>query len=193
MAGSTITAEQAAKRLGISLRTLLRWRDAGRISEAPRAGRTVMFYAKDVDALYYAERGMPTPETLGLEEIYARLAALDSWEDVDALRRDVAATICATAEDKQPLEDAYRAACAMAATHPDEWARGNWARTARQYGAWLGRPDTYTEGLIGKMQSSPYMTYEAAKAKADAAPRDPAQAIATRALGGGGPKSVNCA
>ena len=174
----TITAEQAAKRLGITVRTLWRWREAGKIAEAPRVGHYAMFYAADVDRILYETKGIPTVAELDVADVYKRLVEADSWEDIDALKADLAAAICARAEDKAPLEKSYKAACSMAATHPDEEARGRWTRTAKRHGAWLGITEAETESRIARRESSPYVTYASAKGELEAAPRDPAYAIA---------------
>lgn len=175
----TITAEQAAKRLGITTRTLWRWVDAGKIRDAPRTGNYRMFYAKDVDALLYETKGIPTVADLTVFDVYKRLMEADTWEDVDALRSDMEAAICAHAENKGPLEDAYRAATSMAATHPREDARERWARTAREYGMWLGITAEDTDRAIRhKGRKGSYVTYESARAELEAAPRNPAYVIA---------------
>lgn len=175
----TITAAQAAKRLGITTRTLWRWAEAGKIRDAPRAGNMRMFYAKDVDALLYETKGIPTVAELDVADVYKRLVEADSWEDIDALKADLAAAICARAEDKAPLEKSYRAACSMAATHPEEAARDRWARTARQYGTWLGITAEDTDKAIrSKGREGSYTTYASAKGELEAAPRDPAYEIA---------------
>ena len=174
-----ITAAQAAKRLGITTRTLWRWVEAGKIKDAPRAGNYRMFYAKDVDALLYETRGIPTVADLTAFDVYRRLIEAQSWEDVDALKSDLAAAICAHAEDKGPLERAYKAATSMAATHPREDARDRWTRTAREYGLWLGITDEDTDKAIRrKGRRGSYVTFESAKAELEAAPLDPAYAIA---------------
>lgn len=77
-----ITAQEAARRLGINIRTLWRWRDAGKLKEAGRMGKTVTFYAKDVDAL----RGVKHEDSLTVEDVYERLSEADSWEDVQQLK-----------------------------------------------------------------------------------------------------------
>lgn len=173
-----ITAEEAARRLGINLRTLWRWRDAGKIAEAGRVGRSVMFYAPDVDAL----RGIDSSRDLDMADVYRRLAEAETWEDVHALAHDVADTLCSHAgeEGRGEIRKAWRAACAMAATHPQENARGAWAGMARRYGAWLGKSREETDALIARRATG---TYENAKAEAEAAPKDPAYAVA--ALGAG--------
>lgn len=174
-----ITAEQTAKRLGITTRTLWRWVAAGKIRDAPRTGNYRMFYAQDVDALLYETRGIPTVAALTVPDVYKRLAEAESWDDVDALKADMAAAICARADDKAPLEDAYRAATSMAATHPDEDARDRWARTARRYGTWLGiTAEDTRKDIANKGRKGSYVTYETAKAQLEAAPSDPAYAIA---------------
>lgn len=180
----TITAQQAAKRLGITTRTLWRWAEAGRIKDAPRAGNMRMFYAADVDAILYERDGVPAVAELGVADVYKRLLVADSWEDIDALKADLAAAICARAEDKAPLEAAYKAATSMAATHPEEDARDRWTATARQYGAWLGITAEDTDRSIrNKGREGSYCTYESAKAELEAAPRDPAYAIAAASNG----------
>lgn len=174
-----ITAEQAAKRLGITTRTLWRWVAAGKIQDAPRTGNYRMFYAKDVDALLYETKGIPTIADLTMFDVYKRLMEVESWEDVDALKSDMEAAICAHAKDKGPLEDAYKAATSMAATHPREDVRDRWTRTARQYGAWLGITAANVDKAIrNKGRKGSYTTYESAKAELEAAPRNPAYAIA---------------
>lgn len=172
-----ITAEDAARRLGINLRTLWRWRDAGKIHEAGRAGRTVMFYALDVDALL----GIDAARSLDLADVYMRMTEVESWEDFRALKRDVAATLCthATGEGLQAVEQSWRAACGLAATHPKEDARDRWARTARQYGMWLGKDPKETDAAIERRgRAGSFSTYEAALAEADKAPYDPAYTVA---------------
>jgi len=169
-----ITAEEAARRLGVTLRTLWRWRDAGKIDEAGRIGRCVTFYARDVDALL----GVDAARDLDMADVYKRLAEANTWEDVDALRNDVANTICAHADSngREIIGRAWRAACAMAATHPHEDERKEWRRTARRYGAWLGKGAEATDALIARRAAG---SYESAKAEAGAAPLDPAYAVAS--------------
>lgn len=185
-----ITAEEAARRLGINLRTLWRWRDAGRIAEAGRVGRSVMFYAPDVDAL----RGVDASRDLDMADVYRRLTEADTWEDVHALKSDVADTLCthADAEGQEAIRKAWRAACAMAATHPQEDARAGWTRTARRYGAWLGMSAKDTDTLIARRAAG---SYESAVAEAEAAPVDPAYTVAALSKGGAwgddGAMSVN--
>lgn len=185
-----ITAEEAAGRLGINLRTLWRWRDSGKIAEAGRVGRSVMFYALDVDAL----RGIDTSHDLNMADVYRRLAEADTWEDVHALKSDVADTICthADGEGLEAIRRSWRAACAMAATHPQEDARGSWARRARRYGAWLGKTAEDTDVLIARRATG---SYASAKAEAEAAPLDPAYTVAALSKGGawgaGAPMSDN--
>ena len=185
-----ITAEEAAGRLGINLRTLWRWRDAGKIAEAGRVGRSVTFYARDVDAL----RGVDASHDLDMADVYKRLAEADTWEDVHALKSDVADTICthAGAEGQEAIRKAWRAACAMAATHPQGEAREAWAELARRYGSWLGKGAGDTDALIARRASG---SYAGAKAEASAAPLDPAYAVAELSKGGawgaGAPMSDN--
>lgn len=174
----TITAEQAAKRLGITVRTLWRWRDAGRIAEAPRVGNYAMFYAADVERLLYERDGIPTVADLDVADVYKRLKDAETWDEVRALERDLAALVCTRAEDKTPLVRTYKAACSMAATHPDETARDRWTEKARQYGAWLGMTATETRDRITKKANSQYVTYETARAELESAPIDPAYEIA---------------
>ena len=174
-----ITATQAAKRLGISTRTLWRWVDAGKIQDAPRTGNMRMFYAADVDALLYETKGIPTIADMDVCDVYKRLMDAETWEDVDALKSDLAAAICAHAKDKEPLEAAYRAATSMAATHPEQRARDRWARTAREYGAWLGVTAEETDkALRNKGRKGSYVTYATAQAELGAAPINPAYEIA---------------
>lgn len=177
MSNERIEASEAARRLGITLRTLWRWRDAGKIKEAGRAGRTVMFYAADVDRL----RGVDVAEDVNLADVYIRLTEVDTWEDVDLIKDAIAATLCrhATGEALEALEKSYRAALGMAATHPREDARDRWARTARQYGRWLGRTTEETDAAIEhRARAGSFSTYEAALAEAEAAPFDPAYTVA---------------
>ena len=171
----TITANEAAKQLGITLRTLWRWRDAGRISEAGRCGKTVLFLAEDVAAMQGVER----PREVRIEEVYMRLAEAQTWEDVAALRRDLAASLCARAEDKGPVEAAWRAATSMAATTTDAEARDRWGERARELGTWLGTPEADTDHAIRyKGRKGSYVTRESAKAELEAAPHDPAYEVA---------------
>lgn len=169
-----ITAEQAARRLGVTVRTIWNWRDSGKLKEAGRAGRTVMFYALDVDRLL----GIDATRDLTLADVYMRLAGLESWEDVDALRRDVAATLCtnATEEGREAVAQTYHAVCAMAATHPDEDAAARAARRAHMYGGWLRKTDGETDRLISEIAER--ATYEDAKAESKVAPYDPAYVVA---------------
>lgn len=168
-----ITAEQAARRLGISISTLWRWRESGKIKEAGRAGRTVMFYALDVDRLM----GIDETRDLNLADVYMRLAGVDSWEEVDALRRDIAATLCshATDEGRKAVERSYRAACALAATHPDKEAAARVARRAHMYGSWLRITDEETDRLITRRAQG---SYEKAREECESAPYDPAYEVA---------------
>lgn len=177
----TITADEAAKRLNITIRTLWRWRDAGRIAEAPRVGNSTMFYAADVDRLREDTLGIQHVDRLTVAEIYKRLKDAETWDEVRALERDIAATVCVQAEDQRPLEQSYDAACGMAATHPDERAREHWTEKARQYGAWLGLPTKDTDNAIARKRSSPYATYETARADLEKSPFDPAYEIAAAA------------
>lgn len=171
--GEKITAEEAARRLGITVRTLWRWRDAGKIREAGRAGNAVLFWALDVDAL----RGVDVSANLTLADVYMRLADVQTWEDVAELKRDVADMLCthADGEPRDVLRKSWRAACAVAATHPDEEARGRWARTARRYGLWLGETPEDTAALISRRASG---SYEKALAELEATPQDPAWTVA---------------
>lgn len=174
-----ITAEEAARRLGINLRTLWRWRDTGKIAEAGRVGRSVMFFARDVDAL----RGVDASRALDMADVYRRLAEAETWADVDALKRDVAATLCthASGEGQEAVRKSWRAACALAATHPQEEERGAWAQVAIEYGAWLGKSAEDTDALIARRATG---SYASAKAEAEAAPLDPAYAVAALDKGG---------
>lgn len=180
----TITAAEAAKRLGISIRTLWRWCDAGKLAEAPRAGNYRMFYAGDVDALDRKRRGVSEARAVTLEEVYVRLA---DGEDVEGVKQDLAATICAgaTGEGRFPLMAAYRAACSMAGTEPDGAEKEKWANLARKYGAWLGMT---AEDVVGdiwrRAKTGSYCTYESARAELKDAPKDPAYAIAAAILAG---------
>ena len=188
----TMTAEQAARRLGITLRTLWRWRAKGKIAEAPKAGRTAMFYVADVDALAREAKVVPPVADMSLAQVYSRLMTAETWEDVDEIRRDAAAAICAHAKDKTPVEAAYSAACSMAATHPHEDARGRWEETARRYGTWLAIPADETRQTIrNRERAASFVTFESAQAELEAAPRDPAWAVAVAELGAGGPTSHN--
>lgn len=175
-----ITAEEAARRLGINMRTLWRWRDAGKIAEAGRIGRSVTFYALDVDAL----RGVDVSHDLDMADVYMRLKEAGTWEDVHALTHDVANTLCthADGEGQEAIRKSWRAACAMAATHPQEDGRDRWARAARRYGAWLGKSDGETDALISRRATG---SYERAKAEAEAAPLDPAYTVAALSKGRG--------
>ena len=97
------------------------------------------------------------------------------------LLHDMAPTICLTAEDKGPLEKSYRAACGMAATHPDEEARRRWRERADEYASWLGLTADETEKAIRyRAQDGTFATYEAARAEAAEAPTDPAYVMACR-------------
>ena len=168
-----ITAEQAARRLGISISTLWRWREAGKIEEAGRAGRTVMFYALDVDRLL----GIDETRDLTLADVYMRLAGVESWEEVDAIRRDIAATLCSHASDegRKAVERSYRATCALAATHPDKEIAERIARRARVYGAWLRITEEETDKLIARRAQG---SYEKAREEYADAPQDPAYEVA---------------
>jgi len=169
----TITAAEAAKRLGVNLRTLWRWRDAGKLKEAGRAGRTVLFLAADIDEL----RGIKRP-SMGAAELYRRLTEAQEWRDIEALREELAAQAAAEAEDKWPIEAAWRAACSMAACSPDQDARGRWEATAKKYGRWLGMADEETDKAIrSRAREGSYCTYETAKAELEDAPRDPILAL----------------
>lgn len=188
--GDRISAAEAAKRLGISVRTLWRWCDAGKIDEAPRTGNYRMFYAEDVEAVRSRIRGVTAARSMTTRDVYKRLK---DGEDISAIERDLAETICATArgKDRAPLEAAYRAACSMAATHPDVYERARWTEAAQRYGELLGNTDEETEALITKRENSPYVTYETAQAEVQAAPNDPAYAIATWDSRKRSPMSVN--
>jgi hypothetical protein len=137
-----------------------------------------MFYADEVTELRAEVMRTAAVSRMTVAEVYKRLAEAETWADIEELRRDMAATVCMDAEDQQPLRDAYRAACSMAATHPDEEARRRWEETATEYGTWLGITEASTAGDISRNASSQYVTYETARAKAEDAPTDPAYAIA---------------
>lgn len=171
-----ITAQEAARRLGVSEKTIWRWRDAGKLREAGRYGRTVVFDVQDVDAL----RGVDASANLTMADVYKRLANAETWEEIGALKRDVADTIClhADEEGREVITTAWRAACAMAATHPQQDARDRWTQTARTYGAWIGKTPDDTASLISLRSNVPY---ESAKAEAKAAPFDPAYTVAALA------------
>lgn len=177
----TITADEAAKRLNVNVRTLWRWVDAGKLKDAPRAGNYRMFYAADVDRLREERLGVAHVERMTVAAIYKRLKDAETWDEVRAIERDIAATVCVQAEDQKPLEQSYDAACGMAATHPDERARERWTEKARQYGAWLGLPTKDTDNAIARKRSSPYATYETARADLEKSPLDPAYEIAAAA------------
>lgn len=183
MAAQKITAAEAAARLGINLRTLWRWRDAGRLKEAGRAGRTVLFDAAEVDEL----RGVRRP-SMGAADLYRRLTEAEEWADIERLRDELAAQAAAEAEDRGPIEAAWRAACGMAATHPDEDARERWRVKAERYGAWLGMRAEETEAAIrGRGREGSYCTYESARAEAEAAPADPILALTALTIEYGAP------
>lgn len=181
MARRKMTTAQAAERLGVTVRTIWRWRDAGTLGEAPREGGNAhLFYVDDVERLRAEREGTaPAPASPTAAWAYLRLTACESWDDVERLRRELAALICQTADDKGPLEDAWRAACSMAATHPDQGARGRWTDKAATYGGWLGKPgEETTRAIEHKAQAGSFCTYESARDEAAAAPDDPAMAIA---------------
>ena len=149
-----ITAEEAARRLGITQRTLWRWRDAGKIAEAGRVGRSVLFYTRDVDAL----RSVDAPADITLADVYMRLAGADSWEEVHDLRDEVAATLCARTdqEGREAIAASWAAACSMAATHPEESAQERWVARARQLGGYIGKTWAETDEAIGGRRSESY-------------------------------------
>lgn len=170
-----ITTQEAAKRLGITVRTLWRWRDAGRVHEVARVGRQAFYDAAEIDR----ERHVDRPHELTMGEVYKRLAEAETWAEVEELRRDMAATICLTATDKEPTEAAYKAACGMAATHPDEEARQTWRERADTYASWLGLTADDTDRAIAyRTKGGTFSTYEAARAEAEEAPTDPAYVVA---------------
>lgn len=174
-----ITAEEAAIRLGVTQRTLWRWRDAGKIAEAGRVGRSVLFYARDVDAL----RNVDVPAEITLADVYIRLADAETWEEVSAIKRDVAATLTAQAgeEGHRIIERAWRAACAMSAAVPSQVGRDNWAIQAREYGAWIGKTAEDTEKLIARRSG---ISFERAREEArEANTIEAALAVAKLAAG----------
>ena len=184
-----ITTKEAAARLGITERTLWRMRDAGKLHEVERVGRQAYYDAAEVDRLREERLGVAYVERITMAEVYKRLTDADTWGEVRELLHDMAPTICLTAEDKGPLEKSYRAACGMAATHPDEEARRRWREKADTYASWLGLTADETEKAIRyRAQDGTFATYEAARAEAAEAPTDRAYVMA---CGQCGPMSVN--
>lgn len=180
MEGKT-TVAQAAKRLGVTTRTLHRWISAGKLTEAGRAGNAILLDLEEVERLARERGNAPAPKSMDLAEAYVRLRDAGDEEDREAVMNDMAAAICATAADRGPLVSAWEAACSMAATHPDGAER--WSATAHTYGAWLGQSDGDTDKAIAhKAQAGSFTTAESAEAEAKAAPEDPAYVIAAASL-----------
>ena len=174
-----ITAEEAARRLGITQRTLWRWRDAGKIAEAGRVGRSVLFYTRDVDAL----RSVDAPADITLADVYMRLVVAETWEEVSAIKSEIADTLCAHTgeEGRKTIEKAWRAACAMAAAATTQTGHDNWATTAQRYGAWIGKTAEDTAKLIARRSG---ISVERALEEArEAKTHDPAYAVAALAAG----------
>lgn len=68
----------------------------------------------------------------------------------------------------------------MAATHPDEDARGRWTDTARRYGKYMGMTWEETDEAIASHGES----YEEAALRAKESPYDPAYTVAYRTAHG---------
>ena len=183
MDGSKTTVTEAAKRLGVTTRTVYRWLDSGKIKESGRAGNAILLSSDEVDRLARERGGVPAAKSMTLAEVYVRLTDAEEWADVDAIRKDMAAVICSTAAEVGPLVKAWEAACSMAATNPDDEERGRWAATAQEYGRWLGRSDDETARAIShKAQRGSFTTYGSAMAESEAAPADPAYVIAAQSI-----------
>lgn len=180
MEGKT-TVAQAAKRLGVTTRTLYRWMADGKIKEAGRAGNTILLASEEVERLARERGNAPAPKTMDLAEAYVRLRDAGDDGGRESVMDDMAAAICATAADRGPLVSSWEAMCSMAATHPD--GAGQWSAKAHTYGAWLGRSDDDTDKAIAhKAQAGSFTTAESAEAEAKAAPADPAYVIASASL-----------
>lgn len=172
-----MTAQDVADLYRVTVRTVWRWRDAGKLREAKRAGKAVLFDRQEVEAL-----GSAKAEGVTLADVYMMLATADTWERVWGIRDQIAATLCSQADERgtEAIRSSWEAACGMAATHPDGGARGRWTDTARRYGEYMGMSWDETDEAIASHGES----YEEAKAKMDDAPRDPAYTVAYRAAHG---------
>lgn len=176
-----LTAQETARALGVTVRTVWRMAEAGKIEEAPRTGNARMFWRRSVEALRAERGGGELAEDVTMEDAYARLAACESWEDVQSLKADMRATILSRASlydgGRELLTESWRAACAMAATAKTKANREAWRAKAHEYGAYLGKRRRDTDMGIERRAG---MSRDAVKRLVEAAPADPAMAIAAR-------------
>lgn len=168
-----MTAQDVADLYHVKVRTVWRWRDAGKLREAGRAGRAVLFDREEVEAL-----GGARADSITLADVYMRLACVDTWEEVHDLRDEVAATLCARTdqEGREAIAASWAAACSMAATHPEESAQERWTARARQLGGYIGKTWAETDEAIGGRRSE---SYEDARQELDMAPFDPVYTVAS--------------
>lgn len=172
-----MTAQDVADLYHVTVRTVWRWRDSGKLREAKRAGKAVLFDRQEVEAL-----GSADDEGVTLADVYMALATADTWERVWGIRDQIAATLCSQADERgtEAIRSSWEAACGMAATHPDEDARGRWADTARRYGKYMGMTWEETDEAIASHGES----YEEAALRAKESPYDPAYTVAYRTAHG---------
>lgn len=168
-----MTAQDVADLYHVNIRTVWRWRDSGKLKEARRAGRAVLFDREQVEAL-----GGGSSDTITLADVYKRLVGIESWEQVWNLRDEIAATLCSRAdqEGQEAISASWSAACSMAATHPDEAARERWTNRARTLGGYIGKSWADTDEAIVVREGR---SYEEARQEADAAPYDPVYKVAS--------------
>ena len=175
----TTTVTAAAKRLGVTTRTVHRYIAAGTLKEVGRAGNAILLDAKKVEEMARQRNGGEATPAMSLQEAYVKLRDAKDENEREAVMDTIAGAICATAEDRGPLVTAWEAACSMAATRGDEAATVEWDGMAHKYGAWLGRsPEDTDKAISHKAQRGSFTTAESAEAEAKAAPRDPAYEIA---------------
>lgn len=174
-----MTAQDVADLYHVTVRTVWRWRDSGKLREAKRAGKAVLFDRVEVEAL-----GTAKAEGVTLADVYMMLTTADTWERVWGIRDQIAATLCAHADERgmEAIRGSWEAACGMAATHPDEDARGRWTDTARKYGKYMGMTWDETDKAI----STHGETYEDAAQRAKAAQYDPVYTVAYNTAHGEG-------
>ena len=168
-----MTAQDVADLYHVTVRTVWRWRDSGKLREAKRAGKAVLF-----ESGIYAKLPADMSEPLAL----VALATADTWERVWGIRDQIAATLCSQADERgtEAIRSSWEAACGMAATHPDEDARGRWTDTARRYGKYMGMTWEETDEAIASHGES----YEEAALRAEESPHDPAYTVAYRTAHG---------
>ena len=166
-----MTAQDVAELYHVTVRTVWRWRDAGRLHEAKRVGKSILFDRSEVESL-----GIAKADSVTLADVYMMLSAADTWERVWEIRDRIAATLSEQADERgtDAIRKSWGAAVAMAATHPDKEARGRWTDKAHSLGGFLGRKWGETDEAIAAYVGS----YDDAKALMASAPHDPVYTIA---------------